>query len=134
MQETEDRPIVFFDGVCGLCNSVVDILLRIDTKQLLYFSPLQGETAKSTLDQERLNQLDTIFYKEGNEVFEKSTAVLRILMKIGGIYSVASLFLIIPKSFRDWIYCWVARNRYRFFGKKDTCRLPTAEERARFID
>lgn len=126
--------IVFFDGMCGLCNSSVDTLLGMDAHGRFLCTPLQGETAKQKLSNHFLKDLDTIHYREGEQHYQKSSAILRILMRIGGVWYFASIFLLIPKVIRDKIYDCIANNRYKWFGKEETCRLPTDEERARFLD
>lgn len=124
--------IVFFDGVCNLCNHAVDWLIRHDDKRILKYAPLQGETAARELQNADL-QLNTMVYKRDSEIFYHSTAVLMIGNDLGGIWSLARIVLWIPAPIRDAVYSWVAKNRYRLFGKRDTCRIPTPEERALFL-
>ena len=132
-QETKNK-IVFFDGVCGLCNQTVNILIGMDSGSQLRFSPLQGEAAVHTLPKDLRSDLDSIAYLRGSEIHTRSTAVLYILRDLGGIWYFISFALWIPKPLRDVIYNWVARNRYRWFGKESACRLPSPEERALFLD
>lgn len=130
----QKHPIIFFDGVCGLCNWSVSFILKIDKKKKIRFSPLQGSTAQKVLSEEdRLDFDSLVFYNEG-VVKKYSTGVLNILKEIGGIWSVFYVFIIIPVFIRDAVYRVIAKNRYKWFGKLDTCRLPTAEERAVFLD
>ena len=126
-------PIVFFDGVCGLCNAVVDVLLRADRRQILRFAPLQGETAARLLRLGPGDTLDTIRLLDERGAHDKSTAALRICGHLGGPWHLARALWLIPRPWRDLVYGWVARNRYAWFGKKTACRLPTAAERARFL-
>ncbi|MFO1093407.1 MAG: thiol-disulfide oxidoreductase DCC family protein [Planctomycetaceae bacterium] len=128
-------PIVFFDGVCGLCNSSVDFVLRRDRQGRLRFAPLQGATAARLLpaaDRENLGSL--VLWEDGN-AYRRSTAVVRILRHLGGLWAVAAGCLwVIPAPIRNGGYRLVAGSRYSLFGKKDACRLPTPEERSRFLD
>lgn len=128
-------PIVFFDGVCGLCNSSVDFVLRHDRRGRLRFAPLQGEMAARLLpaaDRENLGSL--VLWSEGH-TFRRSTAVVRILWQLGGFWTIpAACLWLIPAPLRNGGYRLVAALRYRLFGKKETCRLPTPEERGRFLD
>ena len=126
--------IVFFDGVCGLCNRTINTLIRIDRARLLRFSPLQSKAAVNHLPEHLRSELSSIVYVRGSEVYTRSTAVLTILRDLGGIWYFLSFLLWIPRPLRDLVYNWVARNRYRWFGKKETCRLPSTEERALFLD
>lgn len=128
------KNIVFFDGVCGFCNKSVDFLQKVDERKVLLFSPIQGEMAKRVLPVERRENLDTITYFDGQELFYRTTALLKIGKTLGGIWLVFYPLIIVPAAWRDVAYDWVAKRRYRFFGKRDTCRMPTPEERARFLD
>jgi predicted DCC family thiol-disulfide oxidoreductase YuxK len=128
------KPVIFFDGVCGLCNRSVDFLIRHDKRRLFLFAPLQGETAAKELSGSFTEQPDTIILKEDLQVYYKSTAVLRILSKIGGVWKLTAAGYIIPRYLRDIIYDIVANNRYKIFGKKESCRIPSPEERKIFLD
>ena len=132
-QETKNK-IVFFDGVCGLCNQTVNTLIGMDSARQLRFSPLQGKAAAHTLPEDLRAELDSIAYLRGSEIYTRSTAVLYMLRDLGGIWYFTSFALWIPKPLRDVLYNWVARNRYRWFGKESACRLPSPEERALFLD
>ena len=130
----DDKSIIFFDGVCGLCNRFVDSLLKRDTQAVFLFAPLQGETAQTLLSKNDTETLDSIVFWERGKTFRRSTAVMRVLRKLSGIWACLGWGLwIIPKPLRDLGYKLVAVNRYRLFGKKETCRLPTPEERSRFL-
>jgi predicted DCC family thiol-disulfide oxidoreductase YuxK len=120
--------LVFFDGICGMCNSFIDFLISEDKGDTLRFTPLQGETGKEKLCQSDLNQIDTIIFLTNDKTFYKSDAVLEILMSIGGIWKIVLVFKIIPKFLRDYIYDFIASSRYKWFGKKESCRIPTTEE------
>jgi predicted DCC family thiol-disulfide oxidoreductase YuxK len=132
--DTPDGPIVFFDGVCGFCNFWVDFLLARDRKGRLRFAPLQGETARALLSPTDVEQLHSLVLWTPQSACRKSTAVAQILRSIGGWWAVCGTMLrVIPPPLRDFGYDFVARRRYRIFGKKDACRMPTPEERARFL-
>lgn len=128
------HPVIFFDGVCGLCNRFVDFVLRRDPGGLFQFSPLQGETAAERLVPGDVADLKTVVLVDGNGTYRKSAAVIRVLRSLGGFWRLAAaLFWVVPRPIRDLGYSWIANNRYAIFGKKETCRLPTAEERSRFL-
>lgn len=137
------KNVVFFDGLCGLCNSSVDFLISVDNKNILKFSPLQSDFSTEILAKFdiklNLEQLDTIMYlnSDKNRIFIKSNAILEILKDMSNIWSVFYIFKLIPTPLRDVIYEYIAKNRYNILGakfkKKETCRIPTPEERKRFI-
>lgn len=130
----EERTIVFFDGVCGLCNHMVDWLIQTDHHRRLDFAPLQGVTAQEhgifTPEHE---DPDTIICFTLGKRYERSAAILHIMRRLGFPYAVLCIFVIIPRPVRDVLYRIIAANRYRFFGKKESCRLPTKEERQYFL-
>lgn len=128
------KKIVFFDGVCGFCNKSVDLLLKLDDRRVLFFSPIQGETAKSILPTERRENVDTITFYDGETLTYRTTALLHIAKTLGGIWWVFYPLILLPAEWRDLAYDWFAKRRYRFFGKREACRLPSPEERARFLD
>ena len=126
--------IVFFDGVCDLCNGFTDFLIKRDKKRVLKYASLQGNTAKEFLPKIYSEQLNTITYLRSGKAYHRSTAVLLILKDMGGLWSVAYILIVFPPFFRDWIYNVVANNRYKWFGKRDACRLPSEEEKLYFLD
>jgi predicted DCC family thiol-disulfide oxidoreductase YuxK len=130
-----DRDIIFFDGVCNLCDSFINFTVSRDLKKSFYVASLQGKAAEDYLNKEQRESLKSvvILLKNGT-VFKKSRAVLYIFSQLGGIYSVFSIFKILPAFLTDFLYDVVARSRYRIFGKKQTCRIPTVEERSFFMD
>lgn len=130
-----DHPIVFFDGVCGLCNHTVDFLLRHDRTGRLRFAPLQGETAAAVLNPELRRDLNTLVLAHQNRVFVRSSAVARILMQLPGFWRITGAALwLIPWPLRDLGYRLVSVLRYRLFGKHESCRMPAPEERLRFLE
>ncbi len=126
-------PVVFFDGVCGLCNKTVDLLLREDTEEVLRFAPLQGDYAREKLPDALTVGPNSIVLLEDGVVYLRSDAALRIATALGGFWRLFAVFYAVPGPLRDVVYDFIARNRYRWFGKHDTCRLPTPAERARFL-
>ncbi len=134
------RRIVFFDGYCGICNAFVDWLMRIDKTGELKFASLQGETATKTFatalakaEQAPLTKTTTVIYLSNGEKYYQSSAVLRILMDIGGVWKLAGIFYLVPKCIRDFIYRIIANNRYRFIKPRKTCRVPTPSEQDRLL-
>ncbi len=127
--------IVLFDGVCGFCNHTVDFLLRRDRRGLFRFAPLQGPTAAGLIPVDVRGRLDTMAYYRQGEVFYRTAAVVRILQDLGGVWSgLGTALWLIPGPLRDIGYRCVSAVRYRLFGKYESCRMPTAEERERFLD
>jgi len=128
------RQVVFFDGVCLLCNGFVDFLLARDREQLFQFAPLQGENAKALLPAEFHTDLNTVVLWSQGQVFTRSDAVLMVLSQLGGIWWFTRVGWAVPQFLRDLVYRLVASQRYSWFGKRETCRLPSPQERARFLD
>ncbi len=125
-------PVLFFDGVCGLCNRTVDFVLKHDRRGSLRFAPLQGTTASERLNAIDRERLDSVVLQRNGAIFKKSSAVARLLWEMGGVWQLLGILLwLIPKPLRDLGYVIVAANRYRLFGQKETCRMPKPEERAR---
>lgn len=136
MSRVQDRyDIVLFDGVCNLCNAAVDLIVRNDKRGRFKVGALQDAKTKELLQDYLINSdyLDSIILIRGDQVFYKSRAALEITKKLKGLWPLLYVFVVVPAFIRDPIYDWIARNRYRWYGKKETCRLPTAEERARFL-
>ena len=128
------HPIVFFDGVCGLCNHTVDFVLSRDTSGIFRFAPLQGETAQQHLPTSDIEELKTIVVLDEQGLHRHSTAVVILLKRLGGGWRLmGGLLWIIPRPLRNVGYRLVSRFRYLLFGKKETCRMPTADERDRFL-
>lgn len=127
------KPLIFFDGICHLCNAFVDKVIQKDQKSYFQFASLQGETAKKTLTSEEISRFESVILLENNQKYHRSEAVLRILTKLGGAYKLFALAYLIPSFLRDHIYSWVAKNRYAWFGQRERCRLPTPEEKSRLL-
>lgn len=132
--EGQPGAVVFFDGVCGLCNVSVDFILARDTHQRFRFAPLQGDTARQKLPSADRERLDTLVLLTEQGTYRRSAAVVRILWRLPGAWPVlGALLWVIPGPLRDMGYRIVSANRLRWFGKKESCRLPTPEERERFL-
>ncbi len=133
MEQTSKR-ILFFDGVCHLCNGLVDFSLPKFKAGEIYFAPLQGPTAESLLTPQDLG-LEYVAYFRDGIVYRKSKAIAYLLQDMGGMYRIPSVMLhIIPSFISDFFYKIVAKFRYRLFGKDEMCRIPTPEERKYFLD
>lgn len=139
VKQDEQLHIIFYDGECGLCNRAVQFFIGIDKHAVLQFAPLQGETAAQLLPADLLNiqQLDTLVYAvvEHAKLVStelRSNAVFIALSKVEGLGSILALGIYIPRPIRDWCYRIIARHRFRFW-RRENCRLPTVEERQRFL-
>lgn len=128
--------IILFDGVCNLCNSSVNFIIDHDKKGVYQFTSLQSETGKNLLKRVGFppDKIDSIVLIEGESVYVKSTAVLQIASRLDGCWKLLRIFKVIPRPLRDRLYDYVAQNRYRWFGKQATCRIPTPELKTRFLD
>lgn len=129
------EPVLLFDGVCNLCNGTVDFLMRRDHRQVLRFASLQSDAAHQLLQKAggTAATLDSVVLVHEGQVHLRSTAVLRTLRLLGLPWALAYALIVVPRPLRDAAYRLIARNRYRWFGRHDTCRIPTPEERARFL-
>lgn len=125
--------VVFFDGICVLCNGFVDFILKLDKKHKFKFAPLQGQSARDLLSSVKKIPDSVVFY-DGFRIYFKSTAALKILFLLGGIWKLTILLFIFPSFIRDRVYDFIAKNRYAWFGKKDICRIPSADEKKYFLD
>ena len=136
MNNSKGKSIILFDGVCNLCNSSVNFIIKHDKKTQFAFTSLQSDVAKEILLQFKIKKLnlDTIVLIDNGEIYEKSTAVLKILKHLNGGYKLLYAFMIFPKFIRDWVYSCIAKNRYKWFGKKDNCMIPTLEIKSRFLE
>lgn len=126
--------IVFFDGVCNLCQGSVRYLIKHDKKGVLKFASLQGNYAKDFVNETEIQSMESILFFDGKMLYKKSTAVLKLSRLLGGWHQLLLLGYILPRFFRDWLYNIVAKNRYRWFGKKEQCMLPSKGFENRFLD
>jgi len=126
--------ILLFDGVCNFCNDSVNFIIRHDHDKKFKFAPLQSDFGIEMRKKYRIaDDIDSVVLIENEQAFMHSTAALRILKKLGGIYSLTYIFVIVPAFIRDLVYKTFAKNRYRLFGKKDMCMMPTPDVRERFL-
>jgi predicted DCC family thiol-disulfide oxidoreductase YuxK len=128
--------IILFDGVCNLCNGAVQFVIKRDDKNRFLFASLQSEEGKQILEDHNfpMNKMDSFFLVENGKVYDKSTAALKVLKKLSGLWSLLYGFIIVPKFIRDGVYNWIAKNRYQWFGQKDECMIPTPELRVKFLN
>ena len=128
--------LILFDGVCNLCNGTVQFIIKRDPEGKFKFASLQSDFGRSQLQRFNLNQdiLHSIVVVDGDQVLERSDAALRIAKHLGNPWKALTLFKILPKFFRDACYNLIATNRYRIFGKQDSCMIPTPERKERFVD
>lgn len=129
MQNSEQ--IIIFDGICGLCNRSVDILIKLDSQKQFKYTSLQGTFVKTL---EINPNIDSIIFYGDSTLYYKSTAILKIFNALGGLWKLANIFYVIPRVVRDFIYDIIAKYRYNIFGKMESCRMPKSEEQALFID
>lgn len=132
----EHKKLVLFDGVCNLCNASVVYIIQHDKKDRFRFAPLQSEIGRKIITQYRIDTTKTdsiLLYSKEKGVAYKSTAALQIARGLGFPQNMMSIFFIIPPFIRNWVYDFIARNRYKWYGKKDACMIPTPELQSKFI-
>ena len=133
----KNKKIILFDGVCNLCNDAVLKVIKYDTKNTFFFTALQSDKGKEITKKLGINiaNIDSIILYEPGVSYEiKSTAALKIMNDFGGIWSLSKVFLFLPEGFRNYVYDYIAKNRYKWFGQKESCMIPTAELKAKFLD
>lgn len=131
-----NKPIVLFDGVCNLCDRSVQFIIRRDRNKRFLFASLQGKKGHELLRHFNLpvNDFHSFILVEGDKIYTRSTGALRILRELGGGWKLLYGLIILPRFIRDAVYNWVARNRYKWYGRKEECPVPTPELRERFLD
>jgi predicted DCC family thiol-disulfide oxidoreductase YuxK len=129
------HPIILFDGICNLCNGAVQFIIKHDRDKKFLFASLQSETGQQLLKQFGLSlkKFNSFTLVQDDRVYTKSTGALKVARQISGGWKFLYAFIIIPAFIRDGIYSWIANNRYKWFGKKDSCMIPTPELQARFL-
>jgi predicted DCC family thiol-disulfide oxidoreductase YuxK len=129
------KKIILFDGVCNFCNFWVDFVLKRDKKDLFRFSALQSSKGIELLKKYNFDSfsIDTFVIIVGNKFYTKSTAALLVCKQLKGLIKILFPFIIIPKFIRDFIYDIIAKNRYKLFGKRESCRIPTKAEEYKFL-
>lgn len=135
MTEAQPRRVVLFDGECNLCNASVRFIIDHDPHGRYKFAPLQSAAGRTLIRAHNLDadQLGSVVLIEGGAAHKKSDAALRIARGLGGAWSIVFALIFVPRFIRDAVYSFVARNRYRWFGKRDECMVPTPEMRGRFL-
>ncbi len=128
--------LIIFDGVCNFCDTSVQVILKNDVKQQFFFTANQSEAGQKILEKYGVetHEVGTIYYLSEGKLFDKSTAALQIARRLRFPFYLLYYFIFIPKFLRDGVYDFIARNRYRWFGKKSACRIPSPEERGRFLE
>jgi predicted DCC family thiol-disulfide oxidoreductase YuxK len=137
MDLPKEKKIVLFDGVCNFCNASVRFIIKRDKKDLFRFASLESKLGQKLTSERGINTSDIdsiILIDPGNAYYIKSSAALEISKDLSGLYPALSVFLFLPESFRNLIYDYVARNRYQWFGKSETCPMPSPEEQSKFLD
>jgi predicted DCC family thiol-disulfide oxidoreductase YuxK len=128
--------VILFDGVCNLCNGTVQFILKRDKQSRFKFASLQGEFGQRILSRFDLpeSSLNSFILLEGENIYTHSTGALRVLLHLGGVWKILYAFIIIPRFIRDAVYNLIARNRYKWFGKQESCYLPSADISNRFLN
>jgi predicted DCC family thiol-disulfide oxidoreductase YuxK len=133
--KSKDHKIILFDGVCNLCNGAVTFIIKRDKKDVFKFAALQSEIGQQLISKFNIDtsKVDSIILIDGDKHYEKSSAALRIAKQLSGAYPLLFGFMILPKLIRNAVYDYIARNRYKWFGKKESCMIPTPELKSRFL-
>lgn len=137
MNDSENKKIILFDGVCNLCNGTILYVIKHDGKDMFRYAALQSEIGRKLVSERNIDtsNVDSIILIEpGVAYFTKSDAALKIGQSFGGVWTFLSVFNLIPSGLRNIVYDFIARNRYRWFGKKEVCMIPTPELKAKFLD
>jgi predicted DCC family thiol-disulfide oxidoreductase YuxK len=129
------HPIILFDGVCNLCNSSVQFIIRHDPKSTFRFAALQSDTGKKYMNEFGIapDMLSSVILIGDGKAYQKSRAALEIARNLSGGWPAFYVFMAVPSFLRDWVYDYVSRNRYRMFGKREECMIPTPDLKSRFI-
>ncbi len=131
-----EQSIILFDGVCNLCNSAVNFVIKRDKKNLIQFAPLQSETACVLLANHKMHtpEMKSFIFIENGKAYTQSTAALKVCRHLSGAWPALYVLIIIPSFIRNGIYKWIAKNRYKWFGKKSECMIPAAELQSKFLN
>jgi predicted DCC family thiol-disulfide oxidoreductase YuxK len=130
-----DKAIILFDGVCNFCNGWVNTVIQRDKKNYFLFAPLQSAKGKQLIEKYQIDisKTDSVILIEHDQSFIKSTAALKVAKHLNGLFPLLYALLIVPAFIRNVVYDYIARHRYKWYGKKETCMIPTAEIREKFI-
>lgn len=132
----KNKKIILFDGVCNLCDKSVQLIIKNDKKDNFRFVPLQSELGEKIINHIKIDRTKTdsiVLYEPGYAYYYKSKAAFRIAIYLGGFYSIVSLFRFLPNFITDFVYDYIAKNRYKWYGKKDQCMIPTKETLNKFL-
>ncbi|WP_405605148.1 thiol-disulfide oxidoreductase DCC family protein [Polaribacter sp. Asnod1-A03] len=133
----KDKKIILFDGVCNLCNDSIIKVIKHDKNNTFIFSALQSKKGQEIIGHLKIDisKIDSIILYEPGVSYEiKSTAALKIMGDFGGFWTFSQVFLLLPEGFRNFVYDYIAKNRYKWFGKKESCMIPTPELKAKFLN
>jgi predicted DCC family thiol-disulfide oxidoreductase YuxK len=125
--------IIFFDGVCNFCDGAVNFIIERDKNNYFKFAPVQSEAGQKYVEKFGLSAIDSVILVENEKAYTHSTAALKVAKHLSGIWSLFYVFIIVPKPIRDFFYKLFAKYRYKLFGKKDECMIPTPDVRAKFL-
>lgn len=131
-----NKKIILFDGVCNLCNGAITFIIKRDKNDVFRYAPLQSKVGKNLAAKHKidLDKVDSIILVTDQSAVAKSTAALRIAKHLSGGWPLLAVFFILPTFLRNAVYDFIARNRYKWFGKKDACMIPTPELKSKFLD
>ncbi|MEP5338675.1 MAG: DCC1-like thiol-disulfide oxidoreductase family protein [Algibacter sp.] len=132
-----DKKLILFDGVCNLCNNSVQYVIKHDKKDIFMFTALQSAIGKQLIEAHNIDtsKIDSILlYTPEKGIAYKSTAALKVANLLGFPQNLMNVFFIIPPFIRNWVYDYIAKNRYKWYGKKDACMIPTPELRSKFLE
>lgn len=131
-----DKPVILFDGICNFCNAMVNFMIRQDKKNVFLFCALQSDPGKKILEQYKINwrKSDSFVMIENGKAFQKSNGALRMYNRLPWYWKWTQVFWIFPRFIRDGIYNLIAKNRYRWFGKKDVCMIPSPGVKEKFLN
>ncbi len=131
----KNHKIILFDGICNLCNASINFVIKRDKKDAFRFAALQSEIGQKYILEFNIdpNETDSIILIDNDKCYVKSTAALYISKSLSGAYPLLFGFIIVPRFFRNWAYDFVAKNRYRWYGKKESCMIPTEELKEKFL-
>jgi predicted DCC family thiol-disulfide oxidoreductase YuxK len=131
----QHKTILLFDGYCNFCSNTVQFILKHEKNNALFFASLQSETGVELLNRYHIDpaKTDSLVLIENDRAYVKSSAALRVSKHLKGLYPALSAFMIVPPFIRNWVYDFIARNRYKWFGKSDSCMLPDASVKQRFL-
>ena len=133
----KDKKLILFDGVCNLCNSSVQYVIKHDKANIFLFATLESETGQKIINHYNIDTSKTdsiLLYTEDNGIDSKSTAALKIASKLGFPRNLLTIFFVVPTFIRNWVYDYIAKNRYKWYGQRSECMIPTQELKSKFLN